>query len=314
MASNWQSRQCAAPLAVFSSQLWQAVGLQHRSLSISRSIFFPEGVPCSVDELPASSFRTASERQQRGASSRVPSGDRIKDFHQQHKRLRASNGRPVPSGCFEEDYALDYVAVDEANCEAFKRAPRKRRTGRQRRLTTRLDLIAASLGLSCSPSLLSLEAASVPHRVARPAVGLEAASSIEEEDMGVISEDCMARSSPPASVKLPCDIANPSSLVSHMEKDACCTGRGDVTVEEIPTPNPGSIVLASHSATSSQGVFGDACFGLPSPLPSPLRDAAGSSDTSDQQHIPRQGSSSGAAQGWTLCSPVSEEGSGDATD
>ena len=77
-------------------------------------------------------------------------------------------------------------------------------------------------------------------------------------------------------------------------------------------------MVASHSATSSQGIFGSCFDGLPSPLIGGLDEGCGSGDETSKQAMMiaegqrrRQGSADGGGGGdWVLCSPVSEDGSG----
>ena len=288
--------------ALFSAQLWAAVGLQPKALNISRLVFSPDPSAHVCSTLPSSS-RDASDRlQQAVASSRAAEvGVRINDLHSA-KRRRRSQDRVV-SFFDEEGASFSCRAGPALDYDALRKFPTRPRTG-TRRPTQQLRSIALDLGLETArtlrlgshsrlavlggPNTQSIMQASTSDQAAPAQVhGVSLSACDMEVEHNIVEDSSFAV----AALK-----PLPSEVDSLSEEEACCMSVDESPVLGMPT---------SHSGTSSQGVFG---FGLPS---SPMNDAGVGNSIASKHADGKVELEDGHRDGpdWAMCSPVSEEGS-----
>ncbi|GAX77352.1 hypothetical protein CEUSTIGMA_g4798.t1 [Chlamydomonas eustigma] len=246
-------------LSLFSSGLWNAVGLQPKSLSVSRGLFFPEG-PRYCSSAPAS--RDLVQRQG-VATCRENKDVKIQEFHH-HKRRRASSEQVV-------EFQFLYADLCEPNYEALSSYPRRNRTGK-RRGTSNLKAIAEDLGLGLSPG--------APTRLFQTVTGTETLIFTEKKERPNPHELPETRTAqlqePVCSPRIFCDedCGVPST---SMEVDAALPSKLCSLLHKEHSEHVGSDwggAPGTSSGNSSQGAF--AVEESASPLPSPLRDARSS--------------------------------------
>jgi len=242
--------------ALFSACLWHAVGLQPKSLRISRGLFFSEAPAdcCSLQD-----SRDPTERQA-VASCREDQKVRIQEF-QHHKRQRASSGKAAEVQFL---YADDF----EPNYEALSMYPRRQRTGK-RRGTSSLNVIAEDLGLGKMLTLsarLDQSATDLPNsgqqeiqlRPNHPNTVADSASEHQEIVTCSPHASCDEESVIP-STSMDYEAAVPQKVFGLLHKE-----HPEHADSDWGGP-PGT-----SSGNSSQDAF--AVYETASPLPSPIRD------------------------------------------